>query len=123
MHALTKMVVKDSKTAVANLTRDRKLTVDAAADISDLLEDATEDSAEVSEAIGIKGTAEDREELEAELDKMLASEVADVTPPPMLPAAFESVLPDPASSLPDPPITEPNSRNRRALVTNWLSSD
>ena len=58
MHTLTKMVVKDSKTAVANLTRDRRLTADAAADIADLLEDATEDSTEISDAIGIKTGAE-----------------------------------------------------------------
>lgn len=123
MHTLTKMVVKDSKTAVANLTRDRKLTADAAADISNVLEDATEDSIEISEAIGIKTSADDREELEAELDKMLASEAADVPLAPMVPAVLEAVPPDPVLGLPDPPTTDPTPRNRRALVTTWLSAN
>lgn len=124
MHALTAMVVKDSKTAVANLTRDRKLTADAAADVSDLLEDATEDSAEVSEAIGLRATADAKDELEAELDALLqtadADGVAFPAPPPVLPTV---PVPDLCDGMPPVPMSDPGTRTRRALVTNWLEND
>jgi len=126
MHALTAMVVKDSKMAVANLTKDRKLTADAAADVSDLLEDATEDSTEVSEAIGIRATADVKDELEAELDALLQADgaaVASPAPQPGVPAVPVSELPEPCDGMPPVPTSDPRSRTRRALVTNWLEND
>jgi hypothetical protein len=110
-------VVKDSQKAVANLTRDRKLTADAAADVSDLLEDASEDNLEISSAIGIQITGNTKDELEDELDRMLAAE----QPAPERSVTEAAALTMPA--LPDPPHAEPVSRSRKTQVVAWLEDE
>lgn len=110
-------VVKDSQKAIANLTRDRKLTADAAADVSDLLEDASEDNNEISSAIGVQITGSTKDELEEELDRMLS-----VQEPCAKETGAEPVF-LPTVALPDPPHAEPASRSRKTQVVAWLEDE